>query len=74
MVIDSEAGKLMYRLRNADTSFLSLALALLVPEWRNGGRNSGRGALGVEGHGLCPGLSPGPMAPADSLPLADDSL
>ena len=41
MVIDSEAGKFMYRLRNADTSFLSLALALLVPEWRNGGRNSG---------------------------------
>lgn len=29
---------------------------------------------GAEVHGLCPGLSPAPVAPADGLPLVDDSL
>lgn len=34
----------------------------------------GRRPGGAEAHGLCQDLSPPPVAPADGLPLADDSL
>lgn len=34
----------------------------------------GRRPAGAEAHGLCQDLSPAPVAPADGLPLVDDSL